>query len=53
MTVYRVRDLSRPAIKFKVDMNAQQYHLTGCVLLYRDVNLVIVEGGVCMYWHSY
>ena len=49
MTVYRVRDLSRPAIKFKVDMNAQQYHLTGCVLLYRDVNLVIVEGGRCMY----
>ena len=45
MTVYRVRDLSKPAIKFKVDMNAQQYHLTGCVMLYRDVNLVIVEGG--------
>ncbi len=43
--VYRVRDLRNPAIKFKVDMNAQQYHLTGCVLLYRDVNLVIVEGG--------
>ena len=45
VTVYRVRDLSKPAIKFKVDMNAQQYHLTGCVMLYRDVNLVIVEGG--------
>ncbi len=43
--VYRVRDLRNPAIKFKVDMNAQQYHLTGCVLLYHDVNLVIVEGG--------
>ena len=45
VTVYRVRDLSNQAIKFKVDMNAQQFHLTGCVLLYHDVNLVIVEGG--------
>ena len=45
VTVYRVRDLSNPAIKFKVDMNAQQYHLTGCVLLYQDVNIVVVEGG--------
>ena len=45
VTVYRVRDLSNQAIKFKVDMNAQQYHLTGCVLLFHNVNLVIVEGG--------
>ena len=45
MTVYRVRNLSNQAIKFKVDMNAQQYHLTGCVILYHDVNLVVVEGG--------
>lgn len=45
VTVYRVRDMSNPALKFKVDMNAQQYHLTGCVLLYQDVNIVIVEGG--------
>ncbi len=41
----RVHDLSKPAIKFKVDMNAQQLHLTGCVMLFPDVNLVIVEGG--------
>ena len=45
VTVYRVRNLSNQAIKFKVDMNAQQYHLTGCVILYHDVNLVVVEGG--------
>ncbi len=45
VTVYRVHDLSKPAIKFKVDMNAQQLHLTGCVMLFPDVNLVIVEGG--------
>ena len=45
MTVYRVHDLSSPAIKFKVDMNAQQLHLTGRLLLFRDINIVIVEGG--------
>ena len=28
-----------------MDMNAQQLHLTGCVMLYHDVNLVVVEGG--------
>lgn len=43
--VFRVRDLRHPAIKFKVDMNAQQLHLTGCVMLYQDINLVVVEGG--------
>ncbi len=45
VTVYRVHDLSNPALKFKVDMNAQQLHLTGCVMLFHDVNIVIVEGG--------
>lgn len=45
VTVYRVRDISNPATKFKVDMNAQQYHLSGCMLLYQDVNVVVVEGG--------
>ena len=29
----------------QVDMNAQQLHLTGCVMLYQDINLVVVEGG--------
>ncbi len=45
VTVYRVKDMSNPALKFKVDMNAQQYHLTGCMLLYQDVNIIVVEGG--------
>lgn len=45
VTVYRVHDLSSQAIKFKVDMNAQQLHLTGRLLLFRDINLIIVEGG--------
>ena len=45
--VFKVRDMSNPANKFKVDMNAQQFHLTGCTLLYQDVNIVVVEGGEC------
>ena len=49
MIVFRVRDMSNPANKFKVDMNAQQYHLTGCTLLYQDVNIVVVEGGQSKY----
>ena len=45
VTVYRVHDLSNQAIRFKVDMNAQQLHLSGRLLLFRDINIVIVEGG--------
>ena len=43
--VFRVHDLSSQAIKFKVDMNAQQLLLSGRCLLFRDINLVVVEGG--------
>ena len=25
-------------------MNAQQLHLTGCCLVYHDINMVVVEG---------
>ena len=45
VTVYRVHNLSSPALKFKVDMNAQQLHLTGRLLLFKDINVVVVEGG--------
>ena len=45
IAVFRVHDLSNQAIRFKVDMNAQQLHLTGRLLLFRENNLVIVEGG--------
>jgi len=41
-----VKDLSHPQHKFKVDANAQQYFLTGCVILYKNMNLVVVEGGL-------
>ena len=43
--VYRVNNLSNQSNKFKVDMNAQQYMLTGCVVLHKDINMVIVQGG--------
>jgi U4/U6 small nuclear ribonucleoprotein PRP3 len=44
--LYRIGDLLRhPKCKFKVDINAQQYHLTGCVITCGDITLLIVEGG--------
>lgn len=42
---YRIRNLQNPAKKFKVEANANQLYLTGTVVLHRDVNLVVVEGG--------
>ncbi|CAG7674038.1 unnamed protein product [Allacma fusca] len=45
VTVYRVGDFSNQSKKFKVETNAKQLMLTGCILLYRECNVVIVEGG--------
>ncbi|ESO99440.1 hypothetical protein LOTGIDRAFT_186812, partial [Lottia gigantea] len=45
VAVYRVRDLKNPAIKFKVEANANQLFMTGIVVLYRDCNVVVIEGG--------
>ncbi|KAH0557933.1 U4/U6 small nuclear ribonucleoprotein Prp3 [Cotesia glomerata] len=46
VTVYRIRDLINNASKkFKVEANAKQLYLTGCVMLFRDCNVVVVEGG--------
>lgn len=45
VSVYRVRDLSNPAIKFKVETNANQLFMTGIVVLHKDCNIVVVEGG--------
>ncbi|XP_008430962.1 U4/U6 small nuclear ribonucleoprotein Prp3 isoform X2 [Poecilia reticulata] len=45
VTVYRIRNLQNPAKKFKVEANANQLYLTGTVVLHRDVNIVVVEGG--------
>ncbi|CAI4230576.1 unnamed protein product [Auanema sp. JU1783] len=43
--VYRIKSLLHPAKKFKVEMNAKQLQMTGLVLLHKQINLVVVEGG--------
>ncbi|KAI0978586.1 hypothetical protein GJ496_007402 [Pomphorhynchus laevis] len=43
--VYRVLDLSDPAVKFKIEANCKQLYMTGCVVLCKEVNVVVVEGG--------
>jgi len=45
VVVFRVRNLNNPAKKFKVETNAKQLFMTGCTVLYEDVNVVVVEGG--------
>ncbi|XP_034233784.1 U4/U6 small nuclear ribonucleoprotein Prp3 [Thrips palmi] len=45
VSVYRVNDLMNPAKKYKVETNAKQLFMTGCVVLFKDCNVVVVEGG--------
>lgn len=45
VSVYRVNDLSNPSKKFKVETNAKQLYMTGIVVLFKDCNIVVVEGG--------
>eukprot|EP00794_Sanderia_malayensis_P018835 gene18835-20731_t len=45
VAIYRLKDLSDPAKKFKVDANAQQYYMTGAAVVLKTMSLVIVEGG--------
>lgn len=45
VSVYRIRNLSNLAKKFKIEANANQLYLTGVVVLHKDVNVVVVEGG--------
>jgi len=45
VAVYRVLNLLNPAKKFKVEANAKQLLMTGVVILYRNVNVIVVEGG--------
>ncbi|XP_046396426.1 U4/U6 small nuclear ribonucleoprotein Prp3 [Ischnura elegans] len=46
VAIYRVKDLTNPAKKFKVEANAKQLTMTGCVVLFRDCNVIAVEGGL-------
>jgi len=44
--VFKIKDLSNKRHLFKVDMNAQQFHLTGCTITCPGVaNICIAEGG--------
>jgi U4/U6 small nuclear ribonucleoprotein PRP3 len=43
--VYRVRNLDDAAKRFKVETNCKQLQMTGCVVLCKDVNIIVVEGG--------
>ncbi len=43
--VYRVRLLDDAAKRFKIETNCKQLHMTGCVVLCKDINIIVVEGG--------
>jgi len=44
--VFKIKDLQNKRHLFKIDMNAQQFHLTGCCITCPGVaNIVIIEGG--------
>lgn len=44
--VFKIKDLTNKRHLFKIDMNAQQFHLTGCCITCPGVaNIVVVEGG--------
>lgn len=45
VAVYRVLNLHNPAKKFKVEMNAKQLQMTGVIVLYKNINVIVVEGG--------
>eukprot|EP00933_Yihiella_yeosuensis_P047121 TRINITY_DN42806_c0_g1_i1.p1 TRINITY_DN42806_c0_g1~~TRINITY_DN42806_c0_g1_i1.p1 ORF type:complete len:565 (-),score=206.72 TRINITY_DN42806_c0_g1_i1:138-1832(-) len=44
--VFKIKDLANKRHLFKIDMNAQQFHLTGaCITCPGVANIVVVEGG--------
>lgn len=45
VAVYKVASLARPQHRFKVDVNAQENHLTGAAVITDAFAVVIVEGG--------
>ncbi|KAI1280673.1 U4/U6 small nuclear ribonucleoprotein Prp3 [Halotydeus destructor] len=45
VAVYRLLSLHNPAKKFKVEVNAKQLLMTGVIILYKNINVVVVEGG--------
>lgn len=45
VSIYRVNDLSHGQTRFKVDVNAQENRLSGCIVICDTMTVVIVEGG--------
>lgn len=45
VSVYRVLNLNSPAKKFKVEANIKQLLMTGVVVIYKNINVIVVEGG--------
>lgn len=45
VSVFKINDLSHPQTRFKVDINAQENRLTGCAVISKGINVVVVEGG--------
>ena len=45
VAVYRVSSLRDPAKKFKVEMNIKQLQMTGVIVLYKNINVIVTEGG--------
>lgn len=45
VSVYRVKELNDPSVKFKIEANCNQLHMTGVVVLCKMINVVVVEGG--------
>lgn len=42
---FRIKNCSHPKHRYKIEVNAQQHHLTGMVIIHPKCHLVIVEGG--------
>lgn len=45
VSVYKINDLSHPQSRFKVDMFAREYRLTGCAVISDGITVVVAEGG--------
>ncbi|CAH9097445.1 unnamed protein product [Cuscuta europaea] len=45
VSVYKINNLSHPQTRFKVDVNAQENRLTGCLVISDGITVVVVEGG--------
>lgn len=44
-TVYRIVSMDHPQHRFKVDINARQWQMTGVLMVFPEMNIIVVEGG--------